>query len=140
MYQIRLIPKDQLHIIIPFLRLLNNAITEETLQERLSDMMQRNYECAGVYDNDRLIGICGLWILNKYYVGKHIEPDNVMVLPEYRNKGVGEEMMAWVYEYGRSQGCIASELNCYVVNDKGIRFWLNQGYKIIGFHCQKQLQ
>ncbi|WP_315816890.1 GNAT family N-acetyltransferase [Paraflavitalea speifideaquila] len=140
MYQISLIPKDQLHSIIPFLRLLNNAITEDTLQERLADMMQRNYECAGVYDNDRLIGICGLWILNKYYVGKHIEPDNVMVLPEYRNKGVGEEMMAWVYEYGRSQGCIASELNCYVVNDKGIRFWLNQGYKIIGFHCQKQLQ
>ena len=139
MYQIRLIPKNQLHTIIPLLRILNDAIDETTLQERLEDMMQRNYECAGVYDNGLLIGICGLWILNKYYVGRHIEPDNVMILPEYRNKGVGEEMMAWVYEYGRSQGCIASELNCYVVNDKGIRFWLNQGYKIIGFHCQKKL-
>lgn len=139
MYQIRLIPKDQLHSIIPLLRILNDAIEESTLQERLEDMQQRNYECAGVYEGDRLIGICGLWILNKYYVGKHIEPDNVMILPEYRNKGVGEELMAWVYEYGRSQGCIASELNCYVVNDKGIRFWLNQGYKIIGFHCQKKL-
>lgn len=140
MYQIRLIPKEELHIIIPFLRILNDAIPEDTLQERLADMMQRNYECAGVYDEDRLIGICGMWILNKYYVGKHIEPDNVMILPEYRNKGVGEQMMAWVDEYGRSQGCIAAELNCYVVNDKGIRFWLNQGYKIIGFHCQKKLQ
>jgi GNAT superfamily N-acetyltransferase len=139
MYQIQLIPKEQMHSIIPLLRILNASIDEATLQERLQDMMQRNYECAGVYDNDQLIGICGLWILNKYYVGKHIEPDNVMLLPEYRNKGVGEQMMEWVYEYGRSQGCIASELNCYVVNDKGIKFWLNQGYKIIGFHCQKKL-
>lgn len=139
MYEIRLIPKDQLQTIIPLLRILNDAIDESTLQERLEDMQQRNYECAGVYDAGRLVGICGLWILNKYYVGKHIEPDNVMILPEYRNKGIGEKMMAWVYEYGRAQGCIASELNCYVVNDKGIRFWLNQGYKIIGFHCQKKL-
>lgn len=139
MFDIRLIPKDELHTIIPLLRILNDAIDENTLQERLEDMKQRNYACAGVYDGARLIGICGLWILNKYYVGKHIEPDNVMILPQYRNKGVGEQMMQWVYEYGRSQGCIASELNCYVVNDKGIRFWLNQGYKIIGFHCQKKL-
>ncbi|WP_276480906.1 GNAT family N-acetyltransferase [Paraflavitalea pollutisoli] len=139
MYQISLIPKDQLHTIIPLLRILNDAIDERTLQERLEDMQQRNYVCAGVYDQQRLIGICGLWILNKYYVGKHIEPDNVMILPEYRSKGVGEQMMEWVYEYGRSQGCIASELNCYVTNDKGIRFWLNQGYRIIGFHCQKKL-
>jgi GNAT superfamily N-acetyltransferase len=139
MYQISLIPKEQMHSIIPLLRILNDKIDDATLFERLEDMMQKNYACAGVYDEGRLIGICGLWILNKYYVGKHIEPDNVMILPEYRNKRVGEQMMEWVYEYGRSQGCIASELNCYVVNDKGIRFWLNQGYKIIGFHCQKTL-
>jgi len=139
MYQISLIPKEQMHSIIPLLRILNDKIDDATLFERLEDMMQKNYACAGVYDEGRLIGICGLWILNKYYVGKHIEPDNVMILPEYRNKKVGGQMMEWVYEYGRSQGCIASELNCYVVNDKGIRFWLNQGYKIIGFHCQKTL-
>jgi GNAT superfamily N-acetyltransferase len=139
MYQINLIPKEQMHSIIPLLRILNDKIDDATLQERLDDMMQKNYACAGVYDEGKLIGICGLWILNKYYVGKHIEPDNVMILPEYRSQKVGEQMMAWVYEYGRSQGCIASELNCYVVNEKGIRFWLNQGYKIIGFHCQKTL-
>jgi GNAT superfamily N-acetyltransferase len=139
MYQINLIPKEQMHSIIPLLRILNDKIDDATLQERLDDMMQKNYACAGVYDEGKLIGICGLWILDKYYVGKHIEPDNVMILPEYRSQKVGEQMMAWVYEYGRSQGCIASELNCYVVNEKGIRFWLNQGYKIIGFHCQKTL-
>jgi len=140
MYQISLIPKEELQNIIPLLRILNDAIPEDTLQERLADMKLRNYECAGVYDNGRLIGICGMWILNKYYVGKHIEPDNVMILPEYRNKGVGEQMMAWIYEYGRSKGCVVAELNCYIVNDKGIRFWANQGFKIIGFHFQKKLQ
>lgn len=89
MYQIHLIPRDQPHSIIPLLRLLNDAIDENTPQDRLEDMKQRNDECAGVYDNGRLV---------------------------------------------------ASGLNCYVVNDKGIRCWLNQGYRTIGFHCQKKLQ
>lgn len=139
-YTIRLIPKQEIATIIPLLRLLNNnAITDQVLEERMQDILQRNYECAGVYDQEKLIGICGVWVLNKFYVGKHIEPDNVMILPEYQGKGIGEQMMQWIYDYGRSQGCIASELNCYVSNEKGIKFWINQGYKILGFHFQKKL-
>jgi len=28
------------------------------------------------------------------YVGKHIEPENIVVLPEYRLKGLGKKLMA----------------------------------------------
>lgn len=139
MFDYRLIPGKEINSIIPLLRLLNNNIEENVLTERLAEMLQRGYECLGVYDGQKLIGICGIWILVKYYVGRHIEPDNVMIHPDYRNKGIGEEMMAWVYEYGRSKGCVASELNCYTTNSGGQKFWANEGYKILGFHYQKQL-
>jgi GNAT superfamily N-acetyltransferase len=89
---------------------------------------------------DQLIGMSGLWLLNKYYVGKHIEPDNVMVLPEYRGNGIGEQLLEWITAYGKAQGCIASELNCYVNNSEGLKFWLNNGYKVLGFHCQKKFE
>jgi len=139
MYTYRLIPSDNIFSIIPLLRMLNDKITEETLQERLTEMVKNGYECMGAYDNDKLIGICGLWVLTKYYVGRHLEPDNVMILPEYRGKGIGEAMMESVYAYGRSKGCVASELNCYVTNSGGQKFWANEGYKIIGFHYQRTL-
>lgn len=139
MYTYRLIPTGDISSIIPLLRILNDKITEETLQERLTEMVKNGYECMGAYDNDRLIGICGLWMLTKYYVGRHLEPDNVMILPEYRGKGIGEAMMERVYAYGRSKGCVASELNCYVTNSGGQKFWANEGYKIIGFHYQRAL-
>ncbi|MES2005279.1 MAG: GNAT family N-acetyltransferase [Bacteroidota bacterium] len=139
MYTYQLIPKTEMHSIIPILRLLNDQVSEEILKERLAEMLDKGYECLGVFDDKKLIGICGLWILVKCYVGRHIEPDNVMILPEYRNKGIGEEMMAWIYAYGRSQGCIASELNCYTTNSGGQKFWANEGYKILGFHYQRPL-
>jgi len=138
MYDIKLIPKSELASTLPLLKVLNESISEVILQERMNDMPS-NYECVGVYDNDKLIGISGIWILNKYYVGKHIEPDNVVIHPDYRNKKVGELMIQWICDYGIEQGCIASELNCYLNNQQGVKFWINQGYKILGFHFQKKL-
>ena len=139
MYTFQLIPREEMSSIIPLLRILNDALSEETLQGRLDEMLSQGYECVGAYDEGKLIGISGLWTLTKYYVGRHIEPDNVVILPEYRGKALGEQMMEWIYAYGRSKGCVASELNCYVTNSGGQKFWANEGYRVIGFHYQKTL-
>jgi GNAT superfamily N-acetyltransferase len=137
--QIKLIPDSDITSIIPLLKLLNENTDESLLKNRLKEMVDNSYHCVGVYYESQLIGVCGFWLLIKHYVGKHIEPDNVIILPEYRGKGIAEKMMAWIYDYGRENGCGASELNCYVGNSSGVRFWINQGYKIIGYHFQKKL-
>jgi GNAT superfamily N-acetyltransferase len=138
MYKIALIAKEQIHSIIPLLRILDPKIEEQTLNERLEDMLAHNYECVGVYDGDELIGISGLWTLSKYYVGRHIEPDNVIIHPDHRSKGIGEQLMQWIYDYAKSKGCVATELNCYVSNSAGVAFWIKQGFRILGFHMQKK--
>ncbi|MBL7682901.1 MAG: GNAT family N-acetyltransferase [Flavipsychrobacter sp.] len=139
MYTIQLIEKENIEIILPFLEILNEKTDKEELRNRLREMCGNNYECVGVYDGEKLIGITGLWILTKHYIGKHIEPDNVIILPEYRNQKIGEQLMQWIFDYAKQKGCVASELNCYVQNHKGVRFWINQGYRIIGYHMQKIL-
>lgn len=139
-YQFQVIPNENIHSILPLLQQLNVDLDAEIIIQRLDEMVLRGYECLGVYDKEKLIGICGIWILTKIYVGRHIEPDNVTIHPDYRNKGIGEKMMEWVDEYAKSKGCIASELNAYVRNNNGHRFWMNQGYKILGFHFQKTLK
>ncbi len=138
MISYNLIAPENMYSIIPMLQILNNKLPEELLKERLNEMMEKGYECLGIYDEEKLIGICGLWILTKYYIGRHIEPDNVMILPEYRNKGIGEQMMQWVYNYAKTKGCVASELNCYTLNEQGQKFWSNQQYQVIAFHYQKK--
>ena len=137
--RIELIESKDIFSIIPLLNVLNPNITQEILEIRLTEMVEQGYKCVGVFSEaNKLVGISGLWVVTKYYVGKHIEPDNMVFLPEYRSKGAGKTLMAWVYEYGKSQGCIASELNCYLPNTSGQKFWENEGYNAIAYHYQKK--
>jgi GNAT superfamily N-acetyltransferase len=137
--QFQLIETKNIYTIIPLLQLLNEDLKQDVIKERLDEMLTRGYECLGVYDNDKLIGICGIWLLTKIYAGRHIELDNVTIHPDYRGLGIGEKMMQWVDKYAQSKGCIALELNAYVINKSAHKFWMNQGYKILGFHFQKEI-
>jgi GNAT superfamily N-acetyltransferase len=147
MFEIRFIPKENMKSIIPLVQMLN-GLDETILLERLEAMMQNNYKCIGVYDtsaslgtgNEKLIGISGIWTLTKFYIGKHIEPDNVVIHPDHRNKGIGELMMKWIDNYAKEQNCDAVELNAYVENTKGVEFWKKAGYHIRGHHFQKLIK
>ncbi len=139
MYQIEIIPKEHLDSILPLLEILNPKTSREILIQRLMDIKETNYQCVGVYEHSNLIAISGIWILNKFYAGKHIEPDNVIVHPDYRNKGIGELMINWIHEYAASNGCLTSELNSRVTNEAGNKFWKRMGYEIAGYHFIKSL-
>jgi GNAT superfamily N-acetyltransferase len=140
MYDIHFIPKENLDSIIPLLELLNPETASEVLIQRLNDVKKTDYQCVGVYDRSKLIAISGIWILNKIYAGKHIEPDNVIVHPDYRSKGLGKILMNWIHDYAIKIGCLTSELNARIVNESGVRFWKRMGYEIVGYHFIKSLQ
>lgn len=125
--------------IIPLLQELDPGIAEDVLLVRLDEMVTRGYECVGLYAQDELIGICGLWTLVKYYVGRHIEPDNVYIKPAFRGEGIGRQLDEWLRHFAAERGCEAIELNCYVSNEAGKKYWEATGYAGIGIHYQKKL-
>lgn len=137
-YKIDFIEKEEMEIIIPLLQLLDAKLDEAVLKLRIAEMIKNGYQCIGVRDEERLIGISGIWILEKYYTGKHVEPDNFVIHPDYRGKKIGEALSQWIDDYAKSIGGVASNLNCYVTNQSALKFWINQGYKIISFHLQKK--
>jgi GNAT superfamily N-acetyltransferase len=135
----KLIEKTNLTIILPLLHELDPVISEIALKARLREMIEKGYECVGIYNEDELIGLCGIWTLVKYYVGRHIELDNVYIKKKYRNSGIGKQLDAWLKDFALSRGCEAIELNCYVNNEKGKHFWESNDYSLIGLHYQKKL-
>ncbi|PIE48574.1 MAG: GNAT family N-acetyltransferase [Flavobacteriales bacterium] len=136
-YEIKFIARKDILTIIPYLKMLDSHIDKVTLKERLNEMLNYGYQCAGLYFQGMLIGVSGVWTLYKYYIGKHLEVDNVIIHPDYRSRGLGKKLMDWIMDYGKSIGCVATELNSYITNDRGNQFWEEYGCEKLGYHFRK---
>jgi GNAT superfamily N-acetyltransferase len=134
----KFIPSKNIVQILPLLKQLNKFTSEEVLIERLQEMTTQNYKCVGMFLNNKLIGISGLWFLTRHYCGRTIEPDHVIISKEYRNRGFGKLLFEWIYNYAKNIGYEATELNTYIENTKSHRFYENEGYKKLGFHYLKK--
>ena len=136
----KILEKENIYDIIPLVQKLNgNAETDAVLQTRFSEMVTQNYECAVIYDAEKLIGICGLWFCTRHYSGKSVEPDHVFIDDGYRGQGLGKQFFQWIYSYAKAKGFEAMELNTYVANSPSHKFYFNEGFKILGYHFLKKL-
>lgn len=137
---IRIIKTKDIFSILPLLQKLEDySVPEEVSKERLLEMVHQNYECVGIYDLDRLIGICGLWFQTRHYAGRSTEVDHVIIDDDYRNQGIGKLLMEYVYDYAREKSCNWVELNTYVHNFPSHKFYYNQGFTARGYHFVKEL-
>ncbi|MCH2176005.1 MAG: GNAT family N-acetyltransferase [Lentisphaeria bacterium] len=139
MYKIQFIESESFKEILPLLQILYPEDGLAILQKRLDGMQGHGYQCVGIYDEGLLIGISGLWTLNKLYIGKHIEPDNIIIHPDYQGKGIGHQLMEWLETYAKEIDCQSVELNCYAYNEGARRFYESLGYEPVGIHYQKKL-
>ena len=136
----KIIDKSEIDLIIPLIqKLSNNKNSDELLLERFSEMFTQNYECAGVFDNEKLIGVTGMWFCTRHYSGRSMEVDHVYIDEEYRNNGLGKKFLKWIYDYGKSKGCESCELNTYVSNFSSHKFYYNEGFEIYAYHFFKKL-
>lgn len=137
----RTIKKEDILTVLPLLKKLNTTTPDAILKERLLEMTTYNtYECIGAFDNDKLIGISGLWYSLRHYSGKSVEPDHVIIDESYRGKNIGKQLFNWIYEYTKQKGCEVIELNTYTGNRKSHKFYYNEGFEIYGFHFVKVMR
>lgn len=127
--EIKIIPKENILTVLPLMQIINDYTDEEVLKNRLIDMSNQHYKCVGMFYNEELIGIAGLWILTRHYAGKLLEPDHVIIKEAYRNKGLGKKMFNWIHKFAQSIGCDGIELNTYIANTKSHKFYEDLNYK-----------
>tara|TARA_R110002049_G_scaffold260851_4_gene436847 strand:+ start:671 stop:1096 length:426 start_codon:yes stop_codon:yes gene_type:complete len=139
-FQFKIIPNEKLNEIIPLVYALNEAkVSEDVLKSRFDEMKNQNYECAGIYLKNDLIGVSGLWFCTRHYMGKSVELDHVYIAPEHRGNGIGKQFMKWIYNYVKQKGCNSVELNTYVQNYPSHKFYYNEGFEILGYHFLKKI-
>jgi len=138
---IKVIEVEEILTIIPLLTKLNSKTPLKLLKERVIEISKnKNYECIGLYVDEKLVGISGLWYTTRHYIGKSAEPDHVIIEDSFRGQNLGKQLFKWIDNHVKSKGCEAIELNAYASNTKSHKFYYNEGYNIYGFHFLKVLR
>jgi GNAT superfamily N-acetyltransferase len=110
------------------------SLTREEYINELTFMIQHNYTQVVVLENERILGLSGVWIGNKLWCGKYLEIDNIVVSEKTRSKGVGKMIVDYLEEKAKNLGCNMMALDSYTSNFKAHKFFYNQGFSPKGFH------
>lgn len=135
-----ILSKDEIAVIAKLGKQLNPKLSEEELQDYLIQMFTfDNYICFGIFQDRQLIGISSGWTTIKFYSGKQLEVDNVIIDEAYQSKGIGKLFFEYIEDWAKKHSYKTIELNTYVQNSKSHKFYFNQGFTILGFHFWKQI-
>ena len=138
--QFKIIPAESINVVVPLVKKMSNpSITEPLLLKRFKEMVTQNYECIGVYDAEKLVGVSGLWFCTRHYSGRSVELDHVFIEDAYRNKGLGSKFVNWIQRYVKSKGYEAIELNAYIANEPSHKFYERDGFQKLGYHFVKEI-
>lgn len=119
---------------------LNPKMTLEQIQNLLNEMFTLpTYRCFGLFLNKKLVGISSGWITVRFYSGKQLEVDNVIIDNSLQSKGFGKQFFDFIENWAKENSCETIELNTYVQNSKSHKFYFNLGYSILGFHFWKHI-
>ncbi|MEM9394619.1 MAG: GNAT family N-acetyltransferase [Pseudomonadota bacterium] len=84
------------------LRLLRNALNDESFAYRLKEAEAQGYKVVAAYSDDRMVGALGYRITCDLFWGKTLYVDDLIVDPAHRAKGVGASLLTEVRQLATS--------------------------------------
>ena len=119
---------------LPILQELYPTLSMEHYISLLKEMLPHNYKQLLVFNNDKVVAVCGFWIGIKIWCGKYLELDNVIVSNAYRSHDIGKKMTRFLIEKAKKEDCNMLGLDVYTDNYRGVKFYMNEGFIPRGFH------
>jgi GNAT superfamily N-acetyltransferase len=136
---IRELTLEELPLVLPLIELHNPKIPPEELRLRLESMIPHQYHCIAAFQENRMVGVAGYWIGVRFWCGKYMDVDNVVVDPGLRSRGIGSRMMEWLHHKAAELQCQLVVLDSYVNYAEAHRFYFREGYQIVGFHFKRDV-
>ena len=100
-----------------------------TREMYLSELENRNvsYCFLASFDNGPAIGFCSFWrVLDELHI------NNLAVLPDFRHRGVGAELLAFVLNEGARLGALRATLEVRRSNTPALMLYERYGFTVAG--------
>ena len=131
---------DEMMAAYPLVAQMYKDMDLETYHSYVEEMIQvSNFKMIGAFSDDKMVGVCGYWVLLMLYCGRYLQISNLVVDKDSRSLGVGSAIMHAAEQIGRDLNCQKFVLDSYTENKSSHSLYYREGFYIRGFHFMKDL-
>jgi GNAT superfamily N-acetyltransferase len=116
-----------------------HLLIEAYLSQVLHQREHESYQLVGLYDASVLHSLGGFRLMTNLVCGRIVYVDDLVSDQNARSEGYGAQVLEWIAQYGRSQGCTQLHLDSGVQRHGAHRFYLRERMDIVYYHFKKDL-
>lgn len=131
---------DEMSALYPLIRQLNPDMMKSEFNQSLKEMLAKGYRCIAAYQGTKMVGACGMWSGTRFWCGRYVEVDNVVVDKDCRSAGIGAAMMNWVEKDAKRHKCTIVTAACYTKQHAAHKFYFREKFIILGYYFVRKLQ
>ncbi|WP_286268648.1 GNAT family N-acetyltransferase [Thalassotalea hakodatensis] len=128
---------DDYDHVLEVLLQLRPQYNKKTLAEQIKKQQQTGYNIVYVKDNGKVLAVAGFVIGEKLAWGKYLYVDDLVTNEAFRSAGIGHDILTWLEEFAKEQGCSQLHLDSGVQRYSAHKFYLREGFVIASHHFSK---
>jgi GNAT superfamily N-acetyltransferase len=136
----KLTNKKEMLSFLPLINQLYPSLSADDYSLQLDEMIPFRYSQVGVFEGKKQIGMAGVWIGHKFWCGKYLEIDHVIVLESHRSQGIGKLIFDFMKNMAREEECHSLGLDSFTHNNRSHKMFFKEDFVIKGYHFVHALE
>ncbi|MBN2510444.1 MAG: GNAT family N-acetyltransferase [Spirochaetales bacterium] len=125
--------------IVSVYRYLRPNIEPAELKRRIDEQIQEGFQVAYAEAGGVILAAAGFRIQSKLAWGRHLYIDDLVTVPEFRSKGAGGNLLRFLIEHAKEEGCGEVHLDSGVQREGAHKFYFREGFVISSYHFKYQI-
>lgn len=130
---------DKLAECFPVIVQLRPHLTPETFIEKVLMQTVQNYRIAYNKVNDKVVAVAGFRLARSLAWGEFLYVDDLITDQQECSKGYGKQMLDWLINHAKENGCQQLHLDSGIQRKHAHRFYEREGMTFASHHYSLEL-
>lgn len=123
----------------PVMAELRPHLSEETFVARVRSQERQGYRLAYLAQSSGPVAVAGFRFGESLSWGRFLYVDDLVTASSHRSRGFGAELLSWLTELGKKEGCDQLHLDSGIHRKDAHRFYEREGLRPIAHHFVKTI-
>jgi GNAT superfamily N-acetyltransferase len=135
-----LLSEDELRQAFPVMHELRTQLNVDEFVARVASMRRGGYRLFALFVDDRIVSLAGIAVQENLYSNRHVWLYDLVTAAECRSRGYGRQILSFVEDFARENGCESVALVSGVQRTSAHRFYEeHMGYEKPCFLFEKKV-